>query len=371
MGIEQLNSSLENKYFGIKEKILGKISSGDYREKLPSGKFLAEKFNANIKTVDKAIKSLEEDGILQRSKGKGTFILSESEKDSALRQKSSPALIGILSPLPEEMKDSWLSSTLTGIQSVMEKSGMNIILKGYHFRSGLEGEKAALASLLQCGISGLLAYPFISDKGLTNQSLYKKLDIPLVFFDRYLENFDTDFAGVEHYDVGKAVAEFLISRGHRKIAHIVSAEAVKNTRDRTRGFEDALQNAGIPLPETSCLRTETYQDVESIKSFLNGIAKDSVTAVFASHDGYALAVYAAAQELGINIPDDISLIGFGNAVPTEFLNITSIDQALAGTGRSAAEMLVSRIKDGKTGGRVIHKMLPIRIIERGSVKNLN
>ena len=370
MSIEPLNSSLENKYFGIKGKILGKINSGDYMDKLPSGKFLAEEFGANIKTVDKAIKSLEEDGILQRSKGKGTFILSDSEKDSARKQKSSPVMIGILSPLPEQMKDSWLSSTLTGIQTVIEKSGMNIILKGYHFRNGLDGEKAALANLLQCGISGLIAYPFISDGGLTNQNIYRKLDIPLVFFDRYLENFDTDFAGVDHYEVGRAAAEFLISRGHRKIAHIAPSGNVKNTEDRIRGFNDALLDAGIPLSEDCFARTQSYEDADSIKSFLQRLAKVSATAVFASHDGYALAVYAAAQELGINIPDDISLIGFGNAAATGLLNITSIDQSLAVTGRSAAEMLVARINDPKKNGKVIHKVLPISIIERASVKNL-
>lgn len=370
MGIQPLNSSLENKYFGIKEKILEKISSGDYSEKLPSGKFLAEEFSANIKTVDKAIKSLEEDGVLQRSKGKGTFILSESEKKTARQQKSSSIMIGVISPLPEQMKDSWLSSTLTGIQAVIERSGMNIVLKGYQFHSGLEGEKAALASLLQCGISGLIAYPFISNGGLTNQAIYRKLDIPLVFFDRYLENLDTDFAGVDHYEVGRAAADFLIRRGHRKIAHIAPSGNIRNTEDRIRGFTDALEEAGIPVPGDCFVRTESYEDADAIRSFLKKTVKASATAVFASHDGYALAVYAAARELGINIPDDLSLIGFGNASASEMLNITSIDQALAPTGRSAAEMLVSRLEDTVSKNKVIHKVLPIKVIDRASVKNL-
>lgn len=370
MNLEPLNSSPENKYFGIKEKILEKISSGDYSEKLPSGKFLAEEFSANIKTIDKAIKSLEEDGILQRSKGKGTFILSDSEKDSVMKQKSSPRMIGVLSPLPEQMKDSWLSSTLTGIQAVIERAGMNIVLKGYQFNSGLEGEKAALASLLQCGISGLIAYPFVSDGGLSNQGLYRRLDMPLVFFDRYLENLDTDFAGVDHYEVGRAAAEFLIAKGHRKIAHIAPSGNIKNTEDRIRGFNDALIEAGISLPEDFFVRTRSYEQADSIKTFLKMIVKSSATAVFASHDGYALAVYSAARELGINIPDDLSLIGFGNASAAELLNITSIDQALSSTGRSAAEMLVSRLDDMSAQSKVIHKVLPIKVIERASVKNL-
>ncbi|MFA6716864.1 MAG: substrate-binding domain-containing protein [Victivallales bacterium] len=364
--------TLPNKYLGIKKKLQEEIASDIYDGVIPSGKYLARKFNANIKTIDKAVKALEQEGKLRREKGKGTFIVKDN--GPAPESSSKPRFIGVLSPRPAEtIEDSWLSPVLSGIQSVPDKDNINVIMKCYDFSNGLSDEKKNLKSLLDSGISGLVAYPFISSNGITNSSLYRKLKIPVVFFDRYLDDLNTDFAGIDHFRAGMLAAEFLIARGHRRMAYIGSGEKVKNTEDRANGFKTALSQAGIPFPKEFELKIMDY-DKDKIKSFLTHITasgNDSATAVCASHDGYSLAVYGAAKELGLDIPNDISLIGFGNSAAGGILNISSIDQSLFYIGRAATKMLSARLEEDRKDERVIHQLLPVQLIARGSVKKLN
>lgn len=359
----------ENKHLLIRDVLLERIASGQYKDMIPPSRQLASEFGVNIKTLDKAIGALESEGMLSRSKGKGTFIVSDRPRPA--EAQASRRLIGVVSPMPEEMKESWLSLTLKGIQAAAARAGVNIVLKGH--AGTLDTERDALKELAGSGIEGLLAYPFIADDGRTNSGLYKKLNIPLVLFDRLFDDLDTDFAGVDHYAAGRLATETLISRGHVRIAHIAPSGRVRNTEDRIAGYKDALAGAGIPFSAAYCPRLETYGDSEAVKRTLEDLmsmGKDAPTAIFASHDGFTLALYAAAHEIGIRIPDELSLVGFGNAWAAESLGISSIDQSLDGTGRLAAELLLERLGGRRSGGPCIHTMLPVSLIDRKSIKRL-
>jgi LacI family transcriptional regulator len=127
---------------------------------------------------------------------------------------------------------------------------------------------------------------------------------------------------------------------------------------RLQGYKDGLAAAGIPfdqdLIEIGDYTTETA--VICARKLLSLL--DRPTAIFAANDVSAIGVYQAARELGLQIPGDLSVIGFDNLREAAQLNppLTTIDQSLQKMGIIATEMLVELVKG---------KSLPINPAEQG------
>lgn len=171
---------------------------------------------------------------------------------------------------------------------------------------------------------------------------------------------------VDDLAVGRLATAHLLGLGHRRLAHI-GADAVTDAASsvptlRRRGFEDSLAEAGI-----------THYDVEPADFTIDGgsraaarllVRDDRPTALFAASDEMAIGAILAARELGLRVPDDVSIIGVDGHELGRWFGLTTVDQFARGQGERAAEAVLSALDGAQPApGR---GTLPFELVDRGS-----
>ena len=163
--------------------------------------------------------------------------------------------------------------------------------------------------------------------------------------------------------------QHLVELGHRRIGFITGRLDLVSANRRLQGYKDGLAAAGIPL-DNDLIQVGDYLTDSAIELTHNLLALDPPpTAIFASSDMAAIGVYQAAQEAGLKIPDDLSVIGFDNIRDAACLNppLTTIDQFIAEMGNAAVEMLVKLVM-GETLDHQLHKISTKLVVRESCVR---
>ncbi len=165
--------------------------------------------------------------------------------------------------------------------------------------------------------------------------------------------------------------EHLLELGHRRIAFLAGRPDLQSAELRKTGYLRALASAGVPVDE-SLIRPGGYDaeiSARAARELLSG--PDRPTAVFAANDISAIATVGAAGELGLSVPDDLSVVGFDN-VPESALctpPLTTVDQPIREMGHRAISMLVALISGEEIGET--HVTLATGLVVRRSTRALD
>jgi len=180
-------------------------------------------------------------------------------------------------------------------------------------------------------------------------------DAPIVAVDPHLINPKYPSVQGMNYHGALEVMEYLIGLGHRRIGFISGRQEIGSAERRLKGYRDALVNAGIELDEELITPGDFTQKVAY--KYASQLLKLSnrPTAIFASNDQSAIGVFQAAEELGIRIPDELSVVGFDNISEAKYLGLTTVDQFLEEMGYVAIQMLFKLINNEPLETE-IHKM---------------
>jgi LacI family transcriptional regulator len=183
---------------------------------------------------------------------------------------------------------------------------------------------------------------------------------PLVIIDPNNETPDYPAIIATNQEGALAAMSYLTDLGHRRIGHIAGEMKLISASQRLQGYKDGLAAAGIPLNEDLIEMGDYTTETAVICARKLLSLPDRPTAIFAANDVSAIGVYQAARELGLQIPGDLSVIGFDNLRDAAHLNppLTTIDQSLEKMGTIATEMLVELVKG---------KSLPINPAEQGNL----
>jgi LacI family transcriptional regulator/LacI family repressor for deo operon, udp, cdd, tsx, nupC, and nupG len=143
-------------------------------------------------------------------------------------------------------------------------------------------------------------------------------------------------------------ARHLLDLGHTAIAFIGDAVAdpfgFTSSRDRERGLTDELATAGWSVPP-KWIGHGAHGRYEARDLAHRMLADDAPpTAIFTASDTQALGVIAAARELGLHVPDDLSVIGYDDIEAADYVGLTTVRQQLLESGRRGAEILLSEIE---------------------------
>ncbi|MFE0700585.1 substrate-binding domain-containing protein [Streptomyces sp. NPDC058872] len=166
---------------------------------------------------------------------------------------------------------------------------------------------------------------------------------------------------------GRQAAEHLLRLGHREIGVLAGRpETLLATVDRLRGFSEALATAGVLLDPAHVryARMEVEDGFMAATSLLS--APDRPTAVFAFNDRMAAGVLRAAQSLGIDVPGELSVVGFDDQESAALVtpSLTTVRQPLERLGATAARVLLDWI--GGTDPGAASRTLPVELVVRGS-----
>ncbi|HRT24489.1 MAG TPA: LacI family DNA-binding transcriptional regulator [Anaerohalosphaeraceae bacterium] len=255
--------------------------------------------------------------------------------------------IGVLIP----PFDSYWTNVLTGIhQALTEADYMPITLwvgDGEHFADNGQGLEQ-IHKLVDRRVEGILVWP---DFASAYKDYFRELierGIPLVVVDHALEDCRlADSVQTDEELGGRLVAEHLLKLGHRNIGCVTEFE--KDARSwqlrRQRYFEFALHTMAPDVQYRVWHRSEERADViELAKEILR--MKDRPTALFAETDHLAYDLYFAAADLGVRIPEELSIVGFSDLDFSRQMRppLTTVRQNGIEVGKCAGQAIVRRIK---------------------------
>jgi len=199
--------------------------------------------------------------------------------------------------------------------------------------------------------------------------LLMKADVPVVLIDAYHPALTTlHQITVDDVTGGRRVTEYLIGLGHTRIGFVGDpAENPFNftsSRDRARGYRQALAAAGIPYRPEYYIEAPhgRHQAREAARRLLS--LPEPPTAIFAASDVQAVGVLEAAREMGLRVPDDLSVVGYDDVEIAEILGLTTMRQMLFESGRRGAELLLKTLEDPET--EPVHDVLPTELVVRAT-----
>lgn len=195
---------------------------------------------------------------------------------------------------------------------------------------------------------------------ITPTSTYFNTHAPLVIIDPSNETPDFPALIATNCEGALSVMNYLTSLGHRRIGCITGRMSLTSAIRRVQGYKDGLAAAGIPVDEELIAIGDYTTEVAITCARQLLSLPDRPTAIFAANDMSAMGVYQVAREFGLQIPRDLSVIGFDNLRETASLNppLTTVDQFIEKMGTLATEMLVKLVKG---------EPLPINPAEEGNL----
>ena len=204
---------------------------------------------------------------------------------------------------------------------------------------------------------------------LIGSSLSKGLQergLPFVELNRLSGRRKADGVSADNRGGASAIANLLISNGHRRIAAIFGSPAASTSRDREAGFRSTLEAAGLELPNGRVAHGGFgYEDGErGFASVMTG--RHRPTAVFCVGDLVAIGALNQAQRMGLSVPDDVAVAGFDDidmaAWPCFDLTTARVD--LDGMAVAAADLLVARLGGDQSPAET--RTFPTEMVLRGT-----
>ncbi|MBC8161973.1 MAG: LacI family DNA-binding transcriptional regulator [Roseiflexaceae bacterium] len=165
---------------------------------------------------------------------------------------------------------------------------------------------------------------------------------------------------------GQMAAGYFIELGHRRCGFIGDSEvpdyAIHTSDRRLAGYRRALADAGIDLPAQYLGLAPHGLDAARQLALRMFAQPHPPTAIFSPSDTQAIGVLRAARELGLQVPQDVAIIGFDDIEVADFIGLTTIRQPLNESGRVAVDLLLARLRDRERPPQIVQ--LPLTLVRR-------
>ncbi len=339
-------------------------------ERLPGEWELASDLAISRATVQKAWQTAEEEGLLYRVPGKGTFVAEPLSKANARNT------IGMIVP---DFRGTFAVHLLSGVERVLRQHGYSVHLAGTEYT--VEEENRVLRQMQQDGIRGCIVWAMRSASSARLLSTIGQ-EMPIVLIDRPMAGVSLPCVTSNNYMGGRQAMQHLIDLGHQNIAFLARPHLdLWPVKERHRAYQEAMQEANLPVRppiligdenELSSYNAYVSAD-EAVLAPLVALLRqpDRPTAIFAVNDWMAMRALRAAFMANVRVPEDISLVGFDNLDVSEYLipPLTTIAQNTDLLGSEAARRLLTIIE-----GEPIQEtltLLPTQLVVRQSTTRPN
>lgn len=326
---------------------------------------LAKELNLSVSTISKALRDSYE---ISEDTKKRVLALAErlnympNPYASSLRGRRSK-IIGVVIP---EVADSFFSLAINGIESVVKEQGYHVLISLTHER--LVNEQSILHEFQGGRVDGvLMSVSRETVSGRHIRDLMEK-EVPVVFFDRALDDVETDKVVTNDFESGYAATQHLISKGCKQIAYLTISENLSIATQRMEGYLKALADRQLRSSGKDIVQcgTDAVFNYNQVKKLLQ--RKKRPDGIVASVEKLATPVYQACQELSLSIPGDVKVICFSNLEIATILqpSLTTITQPAFEIGKTAATVLLRALdkKRGKPAQQQV--IIPSELIARES-----
>lgn len=331
-------------------------------------KDVAKLANVSISTVSRV---LNNSGYSSEETKKKVFHAVEKLKFqknmvAAAMIKKQTSTFGLIIP---DIKNIFYADLTRVVEDTANQNGFNVILCNTDNDLNKEGEYVNF--LIQKGIDGIIfSTPEIKDKNI-KEVMKARPDLPIIILGSKISGVRVDEVLVDNYEGGYLAVEHLLKLGHEKIGFIAGQPDSYATIERQKGYKQALKDFGIEFNPNYLILDEFKITSGFNKGMEMLVNKDRPTAIFAGNDAIAVGVYKAARELGIRIPEDLSVIGFDDSQFAEIVHpsLTTIRTPIQEMGKKAVQLAIQISKMGKNFKETI--TFQPSLIERESTSKPN
>lgn len=286
------------------------ITSGVIKnmDKFPSETILQKKFGYSRQTVRTALQQLEDEGLITRVRGSGTYVSYEGSTENESRQR-----VGLLLSY---YSDYLFPQVYDGIESALTEKGYGIEVAVTKNR--LNDEALYLEGLIKSNVSGLIIEGSRSAFPNPNIRLFREIrkrNIPTLFIHNHYENQLFDSVEMEDARAAYELTKILIEHGHRRIGGIFKYDDMQGI-ERYKGFIQCLSDYGVKFDD-DCVRWYSTKDMDeklSKKGMLRMYRRTKdCTAMIVYNDEVAGYYMEFLADRGLSVPEDVSVVSFDDA----------------------------------------------------------
>jgi LacI family transcriptional regulator len=308
-------------------------------------KDIARELNVSSSTVSRALKDYP--GISDETKRKVKEMAEKlNYRPNAIAlslRKSRTFTIGVIIP---EVVHFFFSTVISGIEEVAYSRGYNVILTQTNEK--LDREKSSIDTMLSNQIDGFLVSFSKETKDFTHFSRLLDQGFPIVFFDRMPDIPEAINVTVDDYSGSYQATKHLISQGYQNIIHLAGPSNLQISKERERGYRQALLDAGLPINPASIVECPqgTNEEAFSITKEIFEEFTVKPDAIFANNDMAAVGAMMACKSLNLRVPEDVGIVGFSNWQFCSILDptLSSVAQPGFKIGIKATELLLDIIE---------------------------
>ncbi len=245
---------------------------------------------------------------------------------------------GIVGMIMPDIAYPFAIEVMKGVNRAIAESEFDLLVytTGDARKSGRASHEQKYVSLLNNSITdGVIIVAPVTDEFST--------EAPIVSIDPLMR--DPNYAAVHatNYQGALDAMNYLLGLGHRRIGFIAGRVELESSARRLKGYRDALKKTGIAIDE-QLITVGDYTAETGVQCARELLSLSyPPTAIFASNDQTAMGVYQVAQERGLRIPEDLSVVGFDNIVESKYMGLTTVDQFISEMGFVATQMLIKLI----------------------------
>ncbi|EGA66699.1 substrate-binding domain-containing protein [Vibrio brasiliensis] len=261
----------------------------------------------------------------------------------------------------------FFGEVVKGVERSCYQQGYNLIL--CNTEGDNERMRESINTLLQKRVDGLILM-CSSLEGERIDVFEQYPDIPVVVMDWGPMLFTSDKIQDNSLRGGYLAAKYLIESGHQQIGCITGPLVKHQAQMRYEGYKRALNEAGLDFNANWIIEAD-FECEGGYEAFNKMFAKDSLpSSIFVCNDMMAMGVINAANEKGIRIPQDLSIIGYDDIHIAKFMSpsLTTIHQPKYRLGKAAVEALLNRLEKGAIDAQVVQ--LEPTLVERSTVLNI-
>lgn len=337
-----MKSVLPLKHQQIKAELVSLVSSGAYQvgDKFPTESALAETFRASRSTIIRALKAIEEEGLIQRRQGSGSFVALQPANKVPVR-----TAVGILrAAQTRRFPDSIADQIQNRLSTLLQQRGSALI--SHTIEEG-DDPVAVARKLTEQAVNGFFFVPIPpqADRNLNQPvlDLLASTKKPIVLLDGdYLapparSNFDV--VGIENRRAGFMQTEHLLKLNLRRVLFLGSAPAEPNVTERQLGYQDAMRSVGINVPSEWMCGVDSAGINETFVADL--IRQHAPDGIVCKSDEYAALLMRNLHNLGVRIPQDLKVVGFDDRPIASLLSValTTVRQPIDEIAQTAMHLM--------------------------------
>ncbi|HSF55921.1 MAG TPA: LacI family DNA-binding transcriptional regulator [Algoriphagus sp.] len=316
-------------------------------------KDIARELNVSASTVSRALQDYP--GISNETKRKVKEMadkLNYRPNAIALSLRHSRSFtIGVIIP---EVVHFFFSTVISGIEEVAFSRGYKVILTQTNEK--LIREKSSVDTMLSNQIDGILVSFSKETVAFDHFSNLLEKGFPIVFFDRVPEIQDAITVTVDDYSGAYEATKHLLLQGYRNIIHLSGPSNLLISKERARGYKDALADHGFSFDPNSIVECFKGTDDEAQKITSEILEKfpKRPDAFFAHNDMAAVGAMLACKAAGLRIPEDVGIVGFSNWQFCSMIDpsLSSVSQPGFSMGAKATEILLDWIEKKLQPGEI-------------------